>query len=199
MSLNSIRNLRFDFCPWLFQEANEVERLAQLTHQETLRASANVTLGADCYISPTAGIINFDDYSLECGDECYVAAHACVIGSVKLGSNCTINPYTVVRDNVITGDGVRIGAHTSILAMNHCFDDVTTPVWKQGISSKGIRIGDDVWIGSHVVVLDGIQIGSHSIIAAGSVVTKDVEPYAIVGGNPAKLLRSRVANEASVL
>lgn len=188
---HKFRNMRHNFCPWTFIEATPEEHRAQLGYQSELEAELGVSLGEDCFISPQAGIIAFNGNTFECESNCFVAAHASVIGKVKLGSNCTINAYATVRDNVVAGDGVRIGAYSSIIAMNHCFDNIDEPIWKQGISSEGIQIGNDVWIGSHVVVLDGVTIGSHSIIAAGSIVTKDVEPYAIVGGNPAKLIRKR--------
>ena len=63
---------------------------------------------------------------------------------------------------------------------------------QQGFSdSKPVRIGDDVWIGMRVTILPGVTVGSHCIIGAGAVVTKDVPDYAIVGGNPARILRTR--------
>jgi hypothetical protein len=89
------------------------------------------------------------------------------------------------------GDGVRIGAHTSILGFNHSMEP-GQPVFRQPLTSKGIEIGDDVWIGSHVVILDGVRVGSHSVLAASAVVTKDVPEGAVVGGNPARFMRWRV-------
>ena len=103
-----------------------------------------------------------------------------------------MNPYSVIRGNVRLGDGVRIGAHTSILGFNHTMSDPDVEVFRQPLHSKGITVGDDVWIGSHVVILDGVTIGDRSVLAAGAVVTKDVPAGAIVGGNPAKLIRWRV-------
>ena len=77
--------------------------------------------------------------------------------------------------------------------------DPDVEVFRQPTTSRGISIGDDVWIGSHVVILDGVAVGDKAMIAAGAVVTKDVPPGAVVGGNPARLLRWRVppANVAS--
>jgi hypothetical protein len=64
-------------------------------------------------------------------------------------------------------------------------------VFQQPTTSRGITIGDDVWIGSSATVLDGVRVGSHAVVGAGSVVTKDVDEWAIVAGNPARLLRDR--------
>lgn len=179
----------YDFCPWLFwSEATEVERAAQLAYQAELIATGKVILGERCFVSPLAGFVP-DAVSL--GDMSYIAGYAYVTGEITTGHHCTINPYAVVRGTVTMGDGVRIGAHASVLGFNHNSDDVTRPIWQQGVSAKGIVIGDDVWIGSGALVLDGVTIGSHCIIAAGAVVTKDVPEYAIVGGNPARVIRDR--------
>ncbi len=178
-----------DFCPWFFwRDATDLEKRAQLAHQAAIVAAGKATFGERCFVSPLAGFVP-DQVSL--GDASYIAGYAYVTGEITMGAHCTINPYTVVRGTVKMGDGVRIGAHASVLGFNHNSDDPTRPIWQQGVSAKGIVIGDDVWIGSGAIVLDGLTVGSHCIIAAGAVVTKDVPDYAIVAGNPAKLLRDR--------
>ena len=98
----------------------------------------------------------------------------------------------MVRGEIVLGDAVRIGAHTSLLAFNHTMTDPDVEVFRQPISSRGITVGNDVWIGSHVVILDGVTVGDKAVIAAGAVVTKNVPAGAIVGGNPARVLRWRV-------
>ena len=115
---------------------------------------------------------------------------------VRAGRDCSMNPYTVIRGDVTLGDAVRIGAHTSILGFNHSMEP-GIEVFRQPLTSRGIRIGDDVWVGSHVVILDGVTVGDHAVLAAGAVVTKDVPAGAIVGGNPARFMRWRVAPEAA--
>jgi acetyltransferase-like isoleucine patch superfamily enzyme len=78
-----------------------------------------------------------------------------------------------------------------MIAENHNFQDPSRSVNTQGVSNQGIRIGNDVWIGACVTILDGVTIGDHSILAAGAVVNKDVAPYEIVAGIPAKRIRYR--------
>jgi hypothetical protein len=117
---------------------------------------------------------------------------------VQLGSDCTVNPFTEVRGLVSIGDEVRIGAHTSILGFNHT-TATDRPIYQQPLVLDGITIGDDVWIGSHVVILDGVTVGAHSIIGAGSVVTKDVPEWGVVAGNPARLLKDRRGTRADAL
>ncbi len=180
---------KYDVCPWLFfRNASPDERREQQKVQEDLKERLTVELANDCFISPYAAI--FTD-SLSLGERSYIAAHAYLTDSISIGSNSTVNPYTTVRGNVTIGDGVRIGAHSLILAFDHIHADTTKPIYQQGVHSKGIKINDDVYIGSNVSILDGVNIASHSIVAAGAVVTKDVPEYAVVAGNPARIIKDR--------
>ena len=107
--------------------------------------------------------------------------------NVGIAQNCFIQ----VRGMVAIGSNVIFGPNVSIFSENHNFDDRDLPVSVQGETRKGVIIEDGVWLGSHVIVLDGVTVGKNSIVAAGSVVSKDVPPYSIVGGIPAKILKSR--------
>lgn len=186
---------RFDFCPWLYyEEAAEAERAAQSQWQAQMAENGRAVFGQNCFVSPLAAVF---PARLEMGDRSYIAAYAYVTDEVTLGADCTVNPYAVVRGKVTAGDGVRIGAHSSLLGFNHRHDDPHTPIFQQEMTSKGIAIGDDVWIGSAAVVVDGVTIGSHSIVAAGAVATRDVPDYCVVGGNPARVLRRRLNNVPS--
>jgi len=89
------------------------------------------------------------------------------------------------------GDRTLIGYRTQILSTNHIIPENRDRIFGSGHEGKMVVIGDDVWIGCNVIVLPGVTIGTGSIVAAGSVVTKSIEPYSIVAGNPAKLLRMR--------
>jgi len=114
-------------------------------------------------------------------------------GNIKIGSHCSINPYTVLygHGNLTIGNNVLIAGHTLIIPANHKFDNLDIPINKQGETKKGIVIHDNVWIGSGCRILDGVTIGEGAIIAAGAVVNKNVAPNTIVGGVPAKLLKTR--------
>ncbi|WP_311213236.1 MULTISPECIES: acyltransferase [unclassified Arthrobacter] len=186
--MNPQHHLNFDYSPWTFwSAAAEAEREAQHEYQKGFAEREGVTIGERAFLSPLASI---DPDALSIGADSFIAAHAYVTGTVTIGDDCSVNAFTVVRGNITMGDGVRIGAHTSILGFNHSMDPAE-PVFKQPLTSKGIRIGDDVWIGSNVVVLDGVTVGPHAVLAAGSVVTKDVPEWSIVGGNPARRIRDR--------
>ncbi len=180
--------LRLDFLPWEYaRTATPAERSRQTERQA--RLMGEVELAADVYVAESAAVYCDE---LRLGERSYIAAHAYVTGRITLGSDSTINPFTAVRGQVTIGDGVRIGAHSSILAFNHG----TTPgepIFRQPHSSRGITIADDVWIGSGVTILDGVTIGPHTVIGAGAIVTKDVPANSIAAGNPARVLRSRTS------
>ncbi|MFE3849567.1 acyltransferase [Streptomyces griseorubiginosus] len=176
----------FDHCPWLYaDQATEEQRAMQ---RDVLRAIGGDTeIGERCYVAESAAV--FPD-RLRLGDDSYIAAHAYVTGELSTGPHCTLNPFTTVRGDVVLGEGVRIGAHTSLLGFNHTMSP-DRPVHQQPLTSRGIRIGDDVWIGSHVVVVDGVTIGDHCVIGAGAVVTKNLPAWSVAAGNPARVLRDR--------
>ncbi|MEE1801945.1 acyltransferase [Streptomyces sp. JV176] len=189
----SFEDAYFDYCPWDFpRHASAAQRAAQAARQRHL-SDAGARFGPRCFVSGAAGV--FPD-ALLLGEGSYIAGHAYVTGEVTTGADCTVNPYATVRGRITLGDGVRIGAHSSLLGFNHGFAP-DEPVHRQPLSSEGITVGDDVWIGSNVVVLDGVTIGDHCVVGAGSVVTKDLAPWTIAAGNPARPMRDRRAPGAS--
>lgn len=128
------------------------------------------------------------------GSNCKIQPHV-YVGSgkgIKIGSNCQINENVRLFD-VEIGDYVMIAPNVNILGgYVHNYSKIDTPMVMQNKLYKGkIIIDDDVWIGINSILLPGIKIGKGSIIAAGSVVTKNVEPYVIVGGNPCKTIKKR--------
>ncbi|MBT2587165.1 acyltransferase [Arthrobacter sp. ISL-95] len=186
--MNSRHGLNYDYSPWTFwSSATPAERAAQHEYHQRFAERSGVSIGERAFLSPLA---NVDPDALALGADSFIAAHAYITGSITMGDDCTVNAFTVIRGNITMGNGVRIGAHTSILGFNHSMEP-SKPVFKQLLTSKGITIGDDVWIGSNVVVLDGVRVGSHAVLAAGAVVTKDVPEWTIVGGNPARRIRDR--------
>ncbi|HSM71554.1 MAG TPA: DapH/DapD/GlmU-related protein, partial [Anaerolineales bacterium] len=88
------------------------------------------------------------------------------------------------------GDRVYTSPFTQIIAVNHVFDDPHKPFVEQGITAEGIVIEDDVWLGAGAVITDGVRVGKGAVVAAGAVVTKDVEPHTVVGGVPAKVIKT---------
>lgn len=184
-------NRDLEFSPWRFwAEATEDEQAEQLSLQDELVARyPEHQFGQKVFVSALASV---QCSTLTMGRSSYIAAGALVTGAITMGRHTTINAYSIVRGPVRLGNAVRVGAHTSIIGFNHTMTDPDVEVFRQPISERGIEIGDDVWIGSHCVLLDGVRIGDRAVIAAGAVVTKDVPAGAVVGGNPARVLRWRV-------
>ena len=111
--------------------------------------------------------------------------------NLSIGIECQINENIFIQGAKI-GDHVMIAPNAAILTSTHNFNRTDIPMIHQGAEKNLIpEIGDDVWIGRNVIVLPGVKIGKGSIVAAGAVVTKDVEEYSIMGGVPAKLIRKR--------
>lgn len=111
--------------------------------------------------------------------------------NINISQNCTIGG----TGGVSIGNFVMIGPNTCIVSSNHGFLRGDVPMVRQKPKTAPIKIGDDAWLGANVVVLSGVIIGQGAIIGAGSIVTKDVSPYSIVAGNPAKLIKMRFSEE----
>jgi maltose O-acetyltransferase len=112
--------------------------------------------------------------------------------NIVIGNNSGIGINTKIPDNIIMGDNVMIGANVTIFGANHAFDRTDIPMIEQGYKSyPPTVIEDDVWVGNNVIILPGRIVKIGSIIAAGTVLTKDYPAYSIVGGNPSRLLKSR--------
>lgn len=114
------------------------------------------------------------------------------IGKVTFGENCQINEYVFIQGAII-GDNVMLAPNVSILSNIKNIDRLDIPMNMQGWKEKDkkVIIEDDVWIGRNAIIMPGVKIYKGSIVGAGSVVTKDVLPYTIVGGVPARLIKSR--------
>ncbi len=103
-----------------------------------------------------------------------------------VGKNCSI----AAINRVVIGKNVLFAGHVHITDHSHGYEDITRPIAPQKLISKGpVIIEDDCWLGFSCEILSGVHIGKHSIVAARSVVTKDVPPYSIVAGNPARVVK----------
>lgn len=119
--------------------------------------------------------------------------------NVELGDYSSLNHGAWISNDTVIGSDVMMGPHVMILSGSHNFDRLDIPMREQGAPERrAVFIHDDVWIGAKTIILPGVTIGAHAIIGAGSVVTKDVPEYAIVGGAPAKFIKSRVENECTI-
>ncbi len=106
---------------------------------------------------------------------------------VTLAGGVIIGTAGVVK----IGDRSLIGFRTTIISGNHTVPPNRGRIFESGFARQPVVIGNDVWVGANVIILPGRTIGDGAVVAAGSVVTKNVDPFTIVGGNPAKLIRQR--------
>nr|WP_244516089.1 DapH/DapD/GlmU-related protein [Halomonas daqiaonensis] len=95
------------------------------------------------------------------------------------------------KGGVKIGDRVLVGYRTQILSSNHMIPDNKGRIFGAGHSYAPVEIEDDVWIGANCVILPGVKIGRGAVVAASSIVTKDVSSFSVVGGNPARIIRLR--------
>ena len=115
-------------------------------------------------------------------------------GNINIGDDCNIGPDCRIgtSTNITIGKHCLFGGRCYIGGLQHSFEDTDIPITEQEVISRGgVQFGDDVWLGAHVIVNDGVKIGKGAIIGAGSVVTKDIPAYAIAVGIPANVIRSR--------
>jgi acetyltransferase-like isoleucine patch superfamily enzyme len=117
----------------------------------------------------------------------------CENGCVKICRETTIGAYTCIAGpgNIHIGEYCMIASHCGIYANQHIFADRTVPIMLQGVTTQGIVIENDCWLGTGVKVLDGVRIGRGSVIGAGAVVTTDIPPYSVAVGVPARVIKSR--------
>ena len=128
----------------------------------------------------------------DCGTNVNIERGAVFSSHTTLGDNSGIGINASLTGSVKIGKNVMMGSHCTMYIRNHNFERLDVPMCEQGYKpEETIIIEDDVWIGGHTIFLPGVHIGKGSIIGAGAVVTKDVPEFAIVGGNPAKIIRYR--------
>ena len=113
--------------------------------------------------------------------------------SLKIGDNVGINHYCFigVRGDIIIGNNVIFGPRVNVFSENHNFEKTDVPIKHQGVTKLKTVIGNDIWIGANVSIMAGVTIGDGCVIAAGAVVTKDIPSFSVVGGVPAKIIKSR--------
>ena len=127
------------------------------------------------------------------GRQSVVESFSCInnaVGDVVIGDHTRIGIHCTVIGPVTIGSHVNLAQGITATALNHNFEDTGKRIDQQGVSTNPVVIGDDVWIGANAVVLPGVTIGKHCVVAAGAVVTKDVPDFTVVGGVPAKILKT---------
>ena len=126
------------------------------------------------------------------GRKSVVESYCCInnaVGDVTIGDYTRIGIHCTVIGPVCIGSHVNLAQGITVTALNHNFGDAARRIDEQGVSTRPVTIGDDVWIGANAVILPGVTIGCHCVVAAGAMVSKDVPDNTLVGGVPAKVLK----------
>jgi len=111
------------------------------------------------------------------------------VGDVIIGVRTRVGLSNTIIGPVNIGDDVRLAQNVVLSGLNHNYQEIGSPIHEQGVTTKPIVIENESWIGANVVIVPGVKVGKHSIIAAGSVVTKDIPKYSVAAGNPARVLK----------
>ncbi len=162
---------------------------------------SNMEFGRFVQIQEGAYLSALGKGKLSLGDNVNIGAYSRLVISqtfhevgshIRLGNNVGLGDFAHLggAGGLDIGSDCIIGAYFSCHPENHLYDDPTVPIRLQGVSRKGIKIGSNCWIGAKVTVLDGVTIGDNCVLAAGALLTRSVPANSLVGGVPAKLLKT---------
>jgi galactoside O-acetyltransferase len=159
-----------------------------------IRCGRSVYIDSGCRLHASLASIELGDNTrvMRAAYLCSYVSNAKAGEGIVTGKSCWIGVGAVLasgQGGIFLGDNVLIAPQAILATGNHDFQNINLPAIEQEYQGKPIHIGNNVWIGAHAVVLGGATIGEHSVIAAGSVVTKDIEPYTVAAGIPAVTLR----------
>lgn len=163
----------------------------------------NISIGKWTKIDRGAYLSGLGKGKLEIGRGAGIGAYSQIIIStsfnnlgefIKIGNNVGIGQFASLGGSggLTISDNCIIGQYFSCHPENHNYEQLDIPIKNQGTTRAAIKIGENCWIGAKVTILAGVEIGANSIIAAGAVVTKSMPPFSIIGGVPAKVIKSRL-------
>lgn len=188
---------RLNYMPWLYWSLKAKNRAWaetwQKEYQTYLMQMETIEIGENCFISPLAHIFAEPGRKISIGDHTFIAADCTLHGPLDIGNEVAINHHCILdggRVGIKLHDQVRMAAYCHLYAFDHGMA-LEQPIYQQPVRSKGIEIGQDVWLGAHVGVKDGVKIGAKAVVGMNSMVTKNVDEAAIVVGNPTQFIRYR--------
>jgi len=167
---------------------------ADIRHDSIVRAGEGLTVTIGDYFKLEQGSRLFIQKDWRIGDQVQIATNCALFsrespsaGILSIGNNTHIGDNTIidVADDVTIGDTVAIGPNCVIYSHDHGYESDAAAAWKGALITRPVIIEDNAWVGSGVTILPGVTIGERAVVAAGSVVTKDVEANSVYGGIPA--------------
>lgn len=188
---------RLSYMPWLYWTLKPKQKQwAQVWQEEWqayLQDMETVSVTGECFISPEAKLFAERGRPITLKTGSFIGANAVLHGPITIGKNVGINHHVTMdggSKGIEIDDNCRIAAYCHLYAFNHGMETSRT-ISTQPVTSKGIILEKDVWLGAHVGVTDGVTIGTGCIIGMQSVVTKDLPAQHVIAGNPAKVIRKR--------
>jgi len=187
---------RLALMPWLYDRLKPAQSWArdwQHAIQQALMEVEDVVIGDNVFIAPDAQLFAEPGRSIRLADNVRIASGSVLHGPITLGQHVSINHHVTMdggRAGIVVGDHTRIAAYSALYAFNHGFKPDQL-IREQPVTSHGIRIGSDVWIGARTGIVDGVSIGDGAVIGMNSTVTRDVEANTVVAGNPARFVKRR--------
>jgi acetyltransferase-like isoleucine patch superfamily enzyme len=189
--------LRLAYMPWLYDRLKPKQRQWaqdwQAEIQRALTALETVEIGRDVFIAPQARIFAEPGRTICIGDGVRIAADCVLHGPITLGAHVSVNHHVTMdggRAGIRIGDHSRIAAYATLYAFNHGMEPEQL-IREQPVTSKGIVLGEDVWVGAQAGIVDGVTIGDHAVVGMNAQVTADVDAHTVVAGNPACVIRRR--------
>jgi acetyltransferase-like isoleucine patch superfamily enzyme len=207
-----VEQLLFALCGWvpsvigvgirsvLYRLILSMDGLAAIENGVRIRFADQVRLGRNVYLDQGV-YLHACPGGIEIGDNSFVM-HGAVLhvynfrdlphAFIRIGCDSLIGEMNVLRGQggITIGDRVYTAPMVQLLAVNHVYSDPNRPMAEQGITAEGIVIEDDVWIGAGAIITDNVRVGKGVVVAAGAVVTQDVPPHTVVGGVPARVLKT---------
>lgn len=171
-----------------------VGKKTEFLNKKNIQFGKNVTIDHHCSIDAYASnkICFGDNVRIGSFSSVSSTSHMSKYGiGLKIGHNSGIGRFAEfgAAGGIEIGNDVIMGSYISFHSENHNFEDLTRPIREQGVTSKGIKLGNNIWVGAKVTFLDGCEIGNNSVIAAGAIVKGSFPDNVVIGGIPAKILK----------
>ena len=191
-----VKRLRWSTCGFSY-----LGKRTNISLRCTIKNQRNVYIDDNVYIDRSC-ILDGNPYikdSITIGRNVQIKPYALLLtqtkqGYIKVGQNCYIGPFVVFYGDggIEIGDNVLVASHVVIASANHGFNNARVPIVQQKSNRLPIKIGNDVWIGAGAKILYGVEIGSGCVIGAGAVVTKNLLPFSVAVGVPARVIKKRL-------
>lgn len=171
-------------------------------HRSSLKMKKKITFGTGVNIGNNVVIDALSRNGVRIGNDVRIGDFTKILctgtiknigNGIKIGNNCGIadNCFFGAAGGIEIGNDVIMGQNIRFHSENHNYSNLEIPIRLQGVNQKGIKIGNNCWIGSGVVFLDGVNVGSGCVIGANTLVNKDIPDNAVVAGNPLRVIKFR--------